>query len=74
MKDEKEKKNRSLVTKAICFIIIGDTFEENIKRHEAFLALKLGLGQGQRVLVCLNLPFLYLIYLKKKQSNKPFFL
>ncbi|KAI9265138.1 putative sterol 24-c-methyltransferase [Phascolomyces articulosus] len=28
----------------------GDTFEENIKRHEAFLALKLGLGNGQRVL------------------------
>ncbi|KAI9498907.1 S-adenosyl-L-methionine-dependent methyltransferase [Zychaea mexicana] len=28
----------------------GDTFAENIKRHEAFLALKLGLKQGQRVL------------------------
>ncbi|KAI8145618.1 S-adenosyl-L-methionine-dependent methyltransferase [Fennellomyces sp. T-0311] len=28
----------------------GDTFEENIKRHEAFLALKLGLKRGQRVL------------------------
>ncbi|CDS05449.1 hypothetical protein LRAMOSA07977 [Lichtheimia ramosa] len=28
----------------------GDTFEENIKRHEAFLALKLGLKKGMRVL------------------------
>ncbi|KAI8072630.1 S-adenosyl-L-methionine-dependent methyltransferase [Gongronella butleri] len=28
----------------------GDTFEENIKRHEAFLALKLGLRRDQRVL------------------------
>ncbi|KAF7731571.1 Delta(24)-sterol C-methyltransferase [Apophysomyces ossiformis] len=28
----------------------GDTFEENIKRHESFLALKLGLKKGMRVL------------------------
>ncbi|KAI9316373.1 S-adenosyl-L-methionine-dependent methyltransferase [Dichotomocladium elegans] len=28
----------------------GDTFEENIKRHEAFLALKLGLKKGEKVL------------------------
>ncbi|KAI7852227.1 S-adenosyl-L-methionine-dependent methyltransferase [Circinella umbellata] len=28
----------------------GDSFEENIKRHEAFLALKLGLKKGERVL------------------------
>ncbi|KAJ2955463.1 hypothetical protein NQZ79_g8540 [Umbelopsis isabellina] len=28
----------------------GDTFEENIKRHEAFLALKLALKKGDKVL------------------------
>lgn len=28
----------------------GDTFEENIKRHEAFLALKLALRKGDKVL------------------------
>ncbi|KAL0084050.1 S-adenosyl-L-methionine-dependent methyltransferase [Phycomyces blakesleeanus] len=28
----------------------GDTFEENIKRHESFLALKLGLKKGMKVL------------------------
>ncbi|KAG2234255.1 sterol 24-C-methyltransferase [Thamnidium elegans] len=28
----------------------GDTFEENINRHEAYLALKLGLKKGMRVL------------------------
>ncbi|KAI7855804.1 hypothetical protein BDC45DRAFT_567770 [Circinella umbellata] len=30
------------------FYECGDTFEENIKRHEAFLAIKLGSTQGQR--------------------------
>lgn len=29
----------------------GDSFEENINRHEAYLALKLGLKRGMRVLV-----------------------
>lgn len=33
------------------YLLLGDTFEENIKRHEAFLALKLGLSKGMRVLV-----------------------
>ncbi|CDS03131.1 hypothetical protein LRAMOSA00533 [Lichtheimia ramosa] len=32
------------------YLLLGDTFEENIKRHEAFLALKLGLSKGMRVL------------------------
>jgi hypothetical protein len=33
------------------FFQLGDTFEENIKRHEGFLALKLGLKKGDKVLV-----------------------
>lgn len=31
--------------------LIGDSFKENINRHEAYLALKLGLKKGMRVLV-----------------------
>jgi hypothetical protein len=44
--------DKEMGLKIIYFIIIkGDTFDENINRHEAFLALKLGLKNGMRVLV-----------------------
>jgi hypothetical protein len=48
---------KAIVTPIISFLLyvrffsVGDTFEENIKRHEAFLALKLRLKKGEKVLV-----------------------
>lgn len=35
-------------------LITGDSFEENINRHEAYLALKLGLKKGMKVLVSIQ--------------------
>lgn len=40
----------------------GDTFEENIKRHEAYLALKLGLKSGDKVLVRFEIPIFVNFY------------
>lgn len=49
LEDSRNTSNSSLLY--VWFISAGDTFEENIKRHEAFLALKLGLKKGDKVLV-----------------------
>jgi hypothetical protein len=50
----------------------GDSFEENIKRHEAYLALKLGLKSGDKVLVRFEIPISVNFYRNQSLERRTF--